>query len=335
MSIPLIVVAPGLLALPPQMLAACASLGRIAQLARAPRLVPLGLTAALVDALGAPASTPTAPLAALGAGADPGAHYVAVADPVHLVADRDDLVLAARVNDLGADAAALAAALDAHLAADGARLVVARPDTWFVRTERAYDVVTTPIDAALGHGVFPHLPRGADAVTWKRWLTEAQMLLHEHPVNVAREAQGRLTVNGLWFWGGGTLGAAGALPAIAATAPQAPLGDLVRGIARHAGGSAEPLARDDTAERALARAASGAHGFAVVIQNAIASEGLAHFDAHWLAPALAQLARRDIAAIELIADGNGVAARWTATPATLVQRILAARARPFAAPAPA
>ncbi|HKU84953.1 MAG TPA: hypothetical protein VJV77_01300, partial [Casimicrobiaceae bacterium] len=87
---PLILVAPGLLALPPQMLAACASLGRIAQLAREPRLVPLGLTASLVDALGLPASTPIAPLAAIGAGADPGAHYVAVADPVHLVADRDD-----------------------------------------------------------------------------------------------------------------------------------------------------------------------------------------------------------------------------------------------------
>ena len=330
----LILVAPGLLALPPQMLAACASLGRIAQLARAPRLVPLGLTAALVDALGAPASTPTAPLAALGAGADPGPHYVAAADPVYLVADRDDLVLAARVNDFGADADALAATLDTHLAADGARLVVARPDTWFVRTERAYDVVTTPIDAALGHSVFPHLPRGADAVTWRRWLTEAQMLLHEHPVNVAREADGRVTANGVWFWGGGTLADAGALPSIAATAPRSPLGDLARGIARHAGGSIEALSHDETAEGALARAAARAHALAVVIQNAIASESdLAHLDAHWLAPALAQLARRGVASIELMADGNGVAARWTATPATLVQRLLAKRATPFAAPA--
>ena len=331
---PLILVAPGLLALPPQMLAACASLGRIAQLARAPRLVPLGLTAALVDALGAPASMPTAPLAALGAGADPGAHYVAVADPVHLAADRDDLVLAARVDDLGADANALGATLDTHLAADGARLVVARPDTWFVRTERAYDVVTTPIDAALGHSVFPHLPRGADAVTWKRWLTEAQMLLHEHPANVAREADGRLTANGVWFWGGGTLADAGELPSITAAAPQSPLGDLARGIARHAGGSIEALSQDETAEGALARAAARAHALAVVIQNAIASESdLAHFDAHWLAPALAQLARRAVDSIELMADGNGVAARWTAAPATLVQRLLAKRATPFAAPA--
>jgi hypothetical protein len=334
MSMPLILVAPGLLALPPQMLAACASLGRIAQLARAPRLAPLGLTAALVDALGAPASTPTAPLAALGAGADPGAHYIAMADPVYLVAGRDDLVLAARVEDLGADANALAATLDTHLAADGARLVAARPDTWFVRTARAYDVVTTPIDAALGHGVFPHLPQGAGAVTWKRWLTEAQMLLHEHPVNVAREARGRLTANGVWFWGGGTLANAGQLPAIAVTAPQRPLGDLARGIAHHAGGSIAALSRDETADGALSRAAARAHELAVVIQDAIASESdLAHFDAHWLAPALEQLARGTVASVELIADGNGVAARWIARPTTLVQRLLARRVGPFAAPA--
>ena len=334
MSMSLILVAPGLLALPPQMLAAHVSLGRLAQLAPAPRLAPLGIAAALVDALGAPASTPIAPLAALGAGAEPGTHYVAAADPVHLVADRDDLVLAARVDDLGTQANALAATLDAHFAADGARLAIARPDAWFMRAERAYDVVTTPIDAALGHGLFPYLPRGADAVTWKRWLNEAQMLLHEHPVNAAREAQGCLAANGVWFWGGGTLADAGALPAIAATAPQSPLGDLVRGIARHAGGSGEPLSREETVDRALARAATGAHAFAVVVQDAIASEAaLAHFDAHWLAPALARLARRDVAAVELIADGHGVAARWTAAPATLMRRLLAKRAGPFAAPA--
>ena len=333
MSIPLILVAPGLLALPTQMLAARESLGRLAQLAPAPRLAPLGIAAALVDALDAPAATPIAPLAALGAGAEPGTHYVAAADPVHLVADRDDLVLAARVHDLGGEAKTLAATLDAHFAVDDARLDVARPDAWFMRSERAYDVVTTPIDAALGRSLFPNLPRGADAITWKRRLNEAQMLLHEHPVNAAREARGLLAANGVWFWGGGTLAGVGTLPAIAATTPLSPLGDLVRGIARHASGSDEPLAPDDTADRALARAAAGAHAFAVIVLEAIASEdALTHFDTHWLAPALVRLAQRGVTAVELIADGDGIAARWTATPATLVQRLFARR-RPFAAPA--
>jgi hypothetical protein len=333
MSMPLILVAPGLLALPSPMLAACASLGRLAQRAHAPRLAPLGIAAAIVDALGVPASTPIAPLSALGAGAQPGTDYIAMADPVHLVADRDDLVLAARVDDLGEEAHTLAATLDAHFAADGARLAVARPDAWFLRAARAYDVVTTPTDVALGHGLYPNLPRGTDAVDWKRWLNEAQMLLHEHPVNAVREAQGRVPVNGVWFWGGGTLPAADALPAIAATTPQSPLGDLVRGIARHAHGADASLASEETTGSALARGAAGV-AFTVVVQDAIASEtALARFDANWLAPALARLAQRDVASVELIADGNGVAACWTATPPTLAQRLFTKRARPFTVPA--
>jgi hypothetical protein len=34
-------------------------------------------------------------------------------------------------------------------------------------------------------------------------LNEAQMVLHSHPVNDAREARGEPTVNSLWFWGAG------------------------------------------------------------------------------------------------------------------------------------
>ena len=42
------------------------------------------------------------------------------------------------------------------------------------------------------------------------------MLLHDHPVNIAREARGCLPVTGVWFWGGGTADAIGALPRISA-----------------------------------------------------------------------------------------------------------------------
>jgi hypothetical protein len=36
-------------------------------------------------------------------------------------------------------------------------------------------------------------------------LTEVQMLLHDSQSNDEREARGRLSVNGVWFWGGGEL----------------------------------------------------------------------------------------------------------------------------------
>ncbi|MFO8025628.1 MAG: hypothetical protein R6U90_10795, partial [Thiohalophilus sp.] len=38
---------------------------------------------------------------------------------------------------------------------------------------------------------------------WRRLMNEVQMLLHDHPVNQQRAAEGRLTVNSLWLWGGG------------------------------------------------------------------------------------------------------------------------------------
>jgi hypothetical protein len=34
-------------------------------------------------------------------------------------------------------------------------------------------------------------------------LNEVQMVLHEHPVNEAREARGEPAVNSVWLWGGG------------------------------------------------------------------------------------------------------------------------------------
>jgi hypothetical protein len=35
-------------------------------------------------------------------------------------------------------------------------------------------------------------------------MNEAQMALHEHPVNEAREARGEPALNSLWLWGAGT-----------------------------------------------------------------------------------------------------------------------------------
>ncbi len=67
-------------------------------------------------------------------GVDPGDAYWVAADPVTLVAGRDDVHLAGMVRDLGADEAArLTATLNAHFAADGMAFVAPRPDAWFVR----------------------------------------------------------------------------------------------------------------------------------------------------------------------------------------------------------
>ena len=107
-----------------------------------------------------------------------------------LVAGRDDVPLAGVVDDLArADADALVATLNAHFAADGIVFVAPRPDALVRRALAARPGVTTHA-ARAGAGRAAALAAAAtarDASTWRRWQSEIQMLLHEHPVNVARE----------------------------------------------------------------------------------------------------------------------------------------------------
>ncbi|MGI9225681.1 MAG: hypothetical protein ACR2QX_14445 [Woeseiaceae bacterium] len=50
-----------------------------------------------------------------------------------------------------------------------------------------------------------YLPAGEDAAGFRKLQSEIEMALHEHPVNVERELEGRQPVNSLWLWGGGTV----------------------------------------------------------------------------------------------------------------------------------
>ena len=334
----LILVAPGLLAQSQAALAATSSLASLAQLGATAHLHASGIAAALIDALGAPADTPIAPLAALGASIDAGTDYVFAADPVLLAADRDDLILVQRIDDLAADeSGALETTLNRHFASDDWRFAAARPDAWFAHSPRAPAITTTPFDAACAKGVFPYLPRGADGGVWQRWQNEIGMLLHEHPVNVAREAAGRPGVTGIWFWGGGRLSDAVGLPAIIVSAAPGRVGDLARGVARHAGGSVDAFGVAASPSHVVERAQSAGNAGAtcVVVTEAIASDAaVAAFAAHWLRPALDLLERRRIDRLTVIADGNGVAARWSATPPTLWRRVTARLHRQaFAVPA--
>lgn len=124
------------------------------------------------------------------------------ADPVHLQMQRDrTLVVAAPALDLGADEATqLVAALNAHFAGDGITLAAPHPARWYLQHEDAARVTAHNLSAVAGRP----LPRWQPGGRWHRWITESQMLLHEHPVNVAREARGAAAINSLLPWGGGT-----------------------------------------------------------------------------------------------------------------------------------
>ncbi|MDQ2915771.1 MAG: hypothetical protein M3R40_01190 [Pseudomonadota bacterium] len=340
MSKALILIAPGLLALSAEKLAAMRSLATLAVYAGVPCFEPRGIAAALFASLGVPEAVPIGPLASLGAGRDTGDDYVLCADPVHLAVDRDTVVLVQTVDDLSAsDADALIQMLNRHFAEDDLRFEAARPDAWFVRRRQPADIVTTPPDVARGRKLLASMPRGTDGGKWKRWQNEIEMLLHEHAINSIREARGEAVVSGVWFWGGGRLGDVGALPVAAVTASPGRLGDLARGIARQGHGVATPMQAGDDLTQAVTRAdAVGTEDrdlpIAVLVVLPPITEPAATFESYWMEPALDQLARRRVDPFHLIADGHGATVTWTARPPGYRQRITARMMRrPFEVPA--
>jgi hypothetical protein len=325
----LVLVVPGLLALPAQLLARVRSLRALARYADPPRAEPRGIAAALFATLGVVPATPVAPLALLGAGGDPGDDYVLCADPVHLAADRDTVLLVQTIEDLAQDdAATLVRMLDRHFADDGVRFEAVRPDAWFARRRHPAELVTTSPDVARGRRLIANLPRGADSGTWKRWQNEIEMLLYEHPVNAAREQSGMPAANALWFWGGGRMMDVGSVPPTIVAAPQTRLGDVARGIARRAGRDCAPMNADPAQLVAEADAMNIDTAGTPLLCMAVLpplGDDLQRVEATWLVPAIELLTTRRIGALHVVADGNGAAATWTATAPTLWQR-LAARA---------
>lgn len=127
------------------------------------------------------------------------------ADPVHLQADMNSAVLqghhALQLDEQ--EAQQLLASINQHLQQDGLQLVMGQPHHWYLSLTETPDLQTSPLPVVLFQDINPHLPCGKQARDWRRLMNEVQMLLHEHPVNLQREQQGRLTVNSLWLWGGG------------------------------------------------------------------------------------------------------------------------------------
>ena len=124
MSKTLVLVVCGMLALPAESIAAMRSLATLARYAGAPAFEARGITVALFKALGDRS--------------DPAGDYVLCADPVHLVVDRDTVVLAHTIDDAAEDdVRALVEMLDRHFASDDLRFEAVRPDAWFARRRRA------------------------------------------------------------------------------------------------------------------------------------------------------------------------------------------------------
>lgn len=128
-----------------------------------------------------------------------------------------------------AEADALAGSLRPLLGDAGAPLVLDTPSAWCLRVADAGAPASLadPADA-LGTDLLACLPAGDAGRAARRLFSEAQIVLHAHPVNAARAAAGKHPVNALWFWG------AGSLPTPVETRVQvvASVDDVVRGLAK-------------------------------------------------------------------------------------------------------
>lgn len=314
-------VVPGLLALPSEALARISALSRLAALATVESCPDLD-TALLADLN---SDLPPAPLAALGAGLDLGQAWVVRADPVALVVGRNDVRLAGFAFDLDeAERGGLIALFNAHFAEDGLAFAAPRADAWFASSATTHEIATTSVDAIGGKPLRDRLPTGRDAARWRRWLTEAQMLLHDHPL-ARREGT---PVHGLWFSGGGALIERAPIAAFDARAAEGRYGDVLRGLAQVARRVAAPVAplADVLAKRTT--------DSVVVALAPIESAGdLEPLACDFLEPALDALLRASASAVKLIASGDGNVASWSAARASWLARLFPQQ-RPFVTPDP-
>ncbi len=138
------------------------------------------------------------------AGQDPAGAAWALVTPVHFAVGTEG-VTALGPETLDLDEAESRAFLDAlstalFPAAEGWRTAWLSSGEWAIAHDELDGLAAPSADRVLNRGVETWYPR---ARRLRTLLNEAQMLLHEHPLNQAREARGRRPLNAVWIGGGG------------------------------------------------------------------------------------------------------------------------------------
>jgi hypothetical protein len=236
------------------------------------------------------------------------AGYWLRADPVHIEAGQDRLIMAGS-EPLGLgreEAAALCAEVNEHMRPDGIEFIAPTATRWYFTWPEPLAIRFSPLPEVVGQDLYEYMPAGEAGRPWRRLLNQVQMVLHISRVNEERRLKHRPEVNGLWFWGGG------ALPPVRPAGFVRVWGDdaLVRGLAMNAGAASEGL--PDGAVDWLARAEAGAH----LVVDLEPWESLraddpdnwralaAGFDARWLEPLREALRRGDLDRL-VLCPGDG------------------------------
>jgi hypothetical protein len=137
--------------------------------------------------------------------AAPGDEGWALLTPAHWHVGTDQVSLG-NPAELGLDGALsrlLFDALSPLFADDGWSLHWGAPARWYARHPSLAALPSASLDRVIGRNVDLWLGSDAAARLVRRLQSEAQMLLHAHPLNEAREAEGLPPVNSFWLSGTG------------------------------------------------------------------------------------------------------------------------------------
>ena len=132
-------------------------------------------------------------------------NWMAAADPVHLEPQLDRLRLHAlrRQGVPAADMRLIVDYLQDKLGDDGNLGFVRMGSYGYLSSKTPLATARVPAFAVDQCDPGEHLPGGDDTALHRNVLSEIEMALHEHPVNLEREANGLMPINSLWLWGGG------------------------------------------------------------------------------------------------------------------------------------
>jgi hypothetical protein len=129
------------------------------------------------------------------------------ADPVHLAADRDGLILMdsfiLRLSQH--DALTVATEVNKVLTNYGWTVEVPFEDRWYIHLDDVPGLTTTELSTVVGRNIKEYLPKGEGATRLHGMMNEIQMQLHASDFNQYRTGRGELPVNSVWFWGLGQL----------------------------------------------------------------------------------------------------------------------------------
>ena len=126
-------------------------------------------------------------------------------EPVHIVLDQHRAYLKEKISLDANEYGRLSDDLIPFFKAEGYDLSPTHQGYWLLKVKAGTTIISRPLPQMYGQSLARTLPSGEEGLEWRQLFTSAQLFLYHHPVNQHRRLKGEPTVDGLWFWGEGTL----------------------------------------------------------------------------------------------------------------------------------